>query len=59
MTGIATRAGFGLFRIPIAAEFGRNRSDFSLAIAIRNPAWGIGTPIFRALDERLDTPAPS
>ncbi len=47
------RASFGLFQIPIAAEFGWPRADFSLAIAIQNLAWGIGQPIFGAIAERF------
>jgi MFS family permease len=53
LTGFAIRASFGLFQIPVAEEFGWGRADFSLAIAIQNLAWGIGTPIFGALAERL------
>ena len=53
MLGFAIRASFGVFQIPIAAEFGWLRADFSLAIAIQNLAWGIGQPIFGALAERF------
>ncbi|MFT4148702.1 MAG: MFS transporter [Paracoccaceae bacterium] len=53
MLGFAVRASFGVFQIPIAEEFGWPRSDFSLAIAIQNLAWGIGQPIFGALAERF------
>lgn len=53
MFSFAIRASFGVFQIPIATEFGWLRSDFSLAIAIQNLAWGIGQPIFGALAERL------
>ncbi len=53
MFGFAVRASFGVFQIPIAAEFGWARSEFSLAIAIQNLAWGIGQPIFGALAERF------
>ena len=53
MTGFALRASFGLFQIPIAEEFGWLRSEFSLAIAIQNLAWGIGQPIFGALAEKF------
>jgi MFS family permease len=47
------RASFGVFQIPIATEFSWLRSDFSMAIAIQNLAWGIGQPIFGALAERF------
>ena len=44
------RASFGLFQIPIAEQFGWPRADFSLAIAVQNLAWGVGQPIFGAID---------
>ncbi|MFT5000954.1 MAG: MFS family permease [Paracoccaceae bacterium] len=53
MMGFAIRASFGVFQIPIANEFGWLRSDFSLAIAIQNLAWGIGQPIFGAFAEKF------
>ena len=53
MFSFAIRASFGVFQIPIAAEFGWPRSDFSLAIAIQNLAWGIGQPMFGAVAERF------
>ncbi len=53
MVSFAVRASFGVFQIPIAAEFGWLRSEFSLAIAIQNLAWGIGQPIFGAMAEKI------
>ena len=53
LVGFAIRAAFGVFQIPIAEEFGWPRSDFSMAIAIQNLAWGIGQPIFGAMAEKL------
>ena len=53
LTGFAIRASFGVFQIPIAEDFGWLRSEFSLAIAIQNLAWGIGQPIFGAVAEKL------
>jgi MFS family permease len=53
MIGFAIRASFGVFQIPVAQEFGWARSEFSLAIAIQNLAWGIGQPLFGALAERF------
>ena len=44
MLSFAVRASFGVFQIPIAAEFGWARADFSLAIAIQNLLWGLGAP---------------
>ena len=53
MTGFGIRASFGVFQIPIASEFGWLRSEFSLAIAMQNLAWGIGQPIFAAIAEKF------
>ena len=53
LVSFGIRASFGVFQIPIAAEFGWPRTDFSLAIAIQNLAWGIGQPLFAAFGERL------
>jgi MFS family permease len=53
MIGFAIRASFGVFQIPVAAEFGWARAEFSLAIAIQNLAWGIGQPLFGMLAERF------
>ena len=53
MAGFAVRASFGVFQIPVAAEFGWARSEFSLAIAIQNLAWGIGQPLFGAVAEKF------
>ncbi|WP_170330382.1 MFS transporter [Ruegeria arenilitoris] len=53
MVSFAVRASFGVFQIPIASEFGWLRTDFSLAIAIQNLAWGIGQPIFAAIAEKV------
>ena len=53
MVNFGIRASFGVFQIPIATEFGWLRSDFSLAIAIQNLAWGFGQPIFSNLAERF------
>ena len=52
LTGFAIRASFGLFQIPIADEFNWARTEFSLAIAIQNLAWGIATPFFGAFAEK-------
>lgn len=53
MVSFAVRASFGVFQIPVAEEFGWLRTEFSLAIAIQNLAWGIGQPIFGAIAEKL------
>ncbi len=53
IVSFAVRASFGVFQIPIAEKFGWLRSEFSLAIAIQNLAWGIGQPLFGAFAEKL------
>jgi len=53
MLSFAVRASFGVFQIPIAEDYGWLRSEFSLAIAIQNLAWGIGQPFFGAIAERM------
>ena len=53
MVSFAVRGSFGVFQIPIAQEFGWLRTEFSLAIAIQNLAWGIGQPIFGAVAEKI------
>ena len=53
MVSFAIRASFGVFQLPVAAEFGWARSEFSMAIAIQNLAWGIGQPIFGAIAEKI------
>ncbi len=52
LISFAIRSTFGLFQIPIAEDFLWARSEFSLAIAIQNLAWGIGTPLFSAFAEK-------
>ena len=53
MLSFAIRASFGVFQLPIASEFNWPRSEFSLAIAIQNLAWGVAQPVFGMLGERF------
>ena len=53
LISFAIRSSFGLFQIPIAEEFFWARSEFSIAIAIQNLAWGIATPFFSAFAEKF------
>lgn len=53
LVSFAIRSSFGVFQIPVASEFGWPRADFSLAIAIQNLFWGIGTPLFGAVADRF------
>ena len=52
LISFAIRSTVGLFQIPIASDFLWNRSEFSLAIAIQNLAWGVGTPLVSACAEQ-------
>jgi MFS family permease len=49
----AIRSSFGVFQIPISDDFGWLRSEFSLAIAIQNLAWGVGQPFFGAIADKF------
>ncbi len=53
MVSFAVRASFGVFQIPVAEDLGWLRTEFSLAIAIQNLAWGIGQPFFAAMAEKI------
>jgi MFS family permease len=53
LVSFAVRASFGVFQIPVAEHFGWARTEFSLAIAVQNLAWGIGQPLFAAFAERF------
>ena len=53
LISFAIRSTFGLYQIPIAEQFFWARSEFSLAIAIQNLAWGITTPMFTAFAEKF------
>jgi MFS family permease len=53
MLSFAVRASFGVFQIPVAAEFGWLRTEFSMAIALQNLFWGIGQPIFGAIADKV------
>ena len=53
LVSFAIRSSFGVFQIRIAEEFNWLRSEFSMAIALQNLAWGIGQPIFSAIAEKI------
>ncbi len=52
LVGFGIRASFGVFQVPVAETFDWPRSDFSMAIAVQNLAWGIGQPLFGMLAEK-------
>ena len=49
------RSAMGFFQLPMLADKGWDRSTFSMAMAIQNLAWGIGTPIFGAMADKYGT----
>ena len=44
---------FGLFLVPISADLGTGLQTFSLAIALQNIAWGLASPLFGAMADRI------
>ncbi len=52
IVNFGVRSTFGQFTLPISLEHGWPRETYSLAIAIQNLLWGIGTPIAGALADR-------
>lgn len=53
LIGSSIRSSFGLFQLPIAAEFGWARLDYSMALALQALFWGIGQPLFGAFSEKV------
>lgn len=51
--GLGIRQSMGLFLTPISMDMGTGREMFSFAIAIQNILWGISTPFFGALSDRI------
>ncbi len=47
-----TRQNFGLFLLPLSADLGWGRSEFSLAIAVQNLVMGAAAPFVAALGDR-------
>jgi MFS family permease len=47
------RSSFGIFQIPISQDFSWLRSEYSMAIAIQNLAWGFGQPVFGAISDKF------
>ncbi|CAH1648672.1 MAG: MFS transporter [Chelatococcus sp.] len=46
------RAASGLFLLPMSADYGWGREVFSLALAVQNLLWGIGSPFAGAIADR-------
>lgn len=49
---LGVRHGFGLYLVPMSAEFGWNHQVFSLAIALQNLLWGAVQPFTGALADK-------
>jgi len=49
------RQSLGLFQRPVLADLGISASDFALAIAVQNMAWGLSQPLAGALVDRYGT----
>lgn len=49
------RTSFGLFTLPVTADFGLTREGWGLAMAIQNLAWGIMQPIAGGFADRFGT----
>lgn len=52
LIGFGPRASSGLFQLPMIQAYGWGRDTFSLAIAIQNLLWGLGSPFAGAMADR-------
>ena len=52
LIGFGPRASSGLFQLPVIQTYGWGRDTFSLAIAIQNLLWGVGSPFAGAMADR-------
>ena len=50
---LGIRQSMGLFLDPISLEMGTGRELFSLAIAVQNLLWGLSSPMFGAMADRI------
>lgn len=50
---MGVRSGFGLFTDPLILDKGWTRETYSLAMAIQNLCWGIGTPLAGIFVDRI------
>ena len=55
MTSFGVRSTFGLFTLPVTAEFGWGREVYGLALAIQNLMWGVMQPIAGGMADRYGT----
>ena len=52
MIANGTRQNFGLFLVPLSADLGWGRTEFSFAIAIQNLVLGLGAPFIAAIADK-------
>ena len=50
---LGIRQVFGLFLVPVSQDLGTGLQIFSLAIAAQNLLWGLSSPLFGALADRI------
>ena len=50
---LGIRQSMGLFLEPISLDMGTGREVFSLAIAVQNLLWGLSSPLFGAMADRV------
>ena len=55
MINFGPRSSMGFFQLPIIEAHGWTRENYSLAMAIQNLMWGIGSPLAGALADRWGT----
>lgn len=55
MTTFGVRSSYGLFTLPVTAEFGWGRETYGLALAIQNLIWGAAQPFAGGLADRYGT----
>ncbi len=55
LLAMGPRSAMGFFQLPILSDTGWSRSDFGLAMALQNLAWGMGQPVFGAIADRYGT----
>jgi MFS family permease len=52
MIANGSRQNFGLFLVPVSADLGWGRSEFSFAIAVQNLVLGLGAPFIAAIADK-------
>lgn len=55
MASFGVRSTFGLFTLPVTAEFGWGREVYGLALAVQNLVWGLMQPIAGGMADRYGT----